>query len=423
MNLKNMESWKCQRLNIRLFVLGVFFIICNSELKAQVFTLEAILEKMNKSNLTLQSYTSKIAALDAYAEGAKSWEAPQISAGLWMTPYNFQKDMGMAMISALQMIPNHAKQNAKQQYMRGMSSVEMENKKYLQNQLIYQVKNNYYNWVLLKKKLTVLKETEALLSYMVQISESNHAYGKSSLASIYKAKAGLAELQNAQLMYEQEIKQKNILMNTLLNQDKNIVFDVDTLLKTKELSLYVTDTANNVTRRSDINAIDQSINLKKLSKALESNKRKPDFGIRYDHMNSFGNQPNLFSIMGMVTLPIAPWSAREYKANLKGMDLEIENLELQKKALINEVGGNLNALVTAIRNKKQITENYQKLILPALNNNYKASLLGYTQNTETLFVVLDALQGWQTARLEHLNNLQELLQMQAEYEKEMEHEY
>ena len=63
---------------------------------------------------------------------------------------------------------------------------------------------------------------------------------------------------------------------------------------------------------------------------------------------------------------------------------------------------------------------YEKNIIPALNNNYQTSLLAYQQNTEELFMVLDALQTLKMAQLEHLNQLGDLLKLQVEFEKQME---
>jgi cobalt-zinc-cadmium efflux system outer membrane protein len=389
---------------------------------AQVLTLDSLLKKMERNNLALQGYSAKIEALNAYAGGAKNWEAPLISGGLWMTPYNMQKDMGMAMLSIQQMIPNAAKLNARQEYMRGLSSVETANKKYMNNQLDYLARTNYYDWVILKKKSLLIKETNTLLKFMIQSAENGHKYGKNSISSIYKAQANLYASDNMQLELNQEIKQKNLVINTLLNLNQNTVLDVDTALNFKEALLQQADTTALQTNRSDLKAIEQNIRILKLTQAMEYNKRKPDFGIRYDHMNSFGNQANLFTLMGMITVPIAPWASREYKANIKGADLDINTLELQRKSMLKEAEGKLAVLKEAIKTKKMQLENYSKNILPAVANNYKASLLGYSQNTESFSVLLDALRDMQSTRLEHLNKLQELLQLQAEFIKEAEHE-
>jgi cobalt-zinc-cadmium efflux system outer membrane protein len=400
----------------------IFMMLLYFSAGAQVLKLDSLLKQVEKNNLTLQAYSAKIEALNAYALGAKNWEAPLISGGLWMTPYNMQKDMGMAMFSIQQMIPNPAKLNARQDYMRGLSSVETENKKYMKNQLDFLARSNYFDWVILKKKSLLLKETTALLKFMIQSAENGVKYEKNTISSVYKAQANLYESDNLQMELDQEIKQKNLVINALLNLNQNTVLDVDTVLNFKEAQLLQADTTALRSNRSDLKAIEQNIRILKLTQAMESNKRKPDFGIRYDHMNSFGNQANLFTLMGMITVPIAPWASREYKANIKGAELDINTLELQKKSLLKEAEGKLLVLKEAIKTKTMQVQNFSKNLIPAVSNQYKVGLLAYSQNTESISEVLDALQRMQTTRMEHLNKLQELLQLQAELIKEAEHE-
>jgi hypothetical protein len=42
-------------------------------------------------------YDADIQSMDAAAKGARSWMAPQVSTGLFMTPYNINPDMGSYM--------------------------------------------------------------------------------------------------------------------------------------------------------------------------------------------------------------------------------------------------------------------------------------------------------------------------------------
>lgn len=75
---------------------------------------------------------------------------------------------------------------------------------------------------------------------------------------------------------------------------------------------------------------------------------------------------------------------------------------------------------TQILNKKRQVDLYEKGIIPALKKNYRITLLAYEQNTEELFMVLDAVQNLQMTQLEYLSQLQELLQLQVKYEKQIE---
>ncbi len=104
-----------------------------------------------------------IRSLDEAAKGARNWDAPLLSTGLYMTPYDpnlwkRQSDgangMGQYMISVQQMFPNKKKLDADEKYMQGMSSVEKEKKNATVNELYAAAKQNYYQWIILKKKLS-----------------------------------------------------------------------------------------------------------------------------------------------------------------------------------------------------------------------------------------------------------------------------
>src|SRR5690348_9779095 len=93
-----------------------------------------------KRSPALLSYEAKASAQDAYASGAKSLDAPKISAGQYQTPYLVNPNTGSFMLQAEQMFTNPAKLRAKEAYMKGISKVTSEDKAYLQNQLFAQAK-------------------------------------------------------------------------------------------------------------------------------------------------------------------------------------------------------------------------------------------------------------------------------------------
>ena len=65
-------------------------------------------------------------------------------------------------------------------------------------------------------------------------------------------------------------------------------------------------------------------------------------------------------------------------------------------------------------------ENYEKAILPALEKNYRATMLAYEENREQLPAVIDAWEASNMAQLEYLDKQQEYYNMIVSYEKEIE---
>jgi cobalt-zinc-cadmium efflux system outer membrane protein len=387
--------------------------------KAQRLSVDSVVARVT-ANPALQAYDARMSAQDAYAAGAKNLDAPKISAGQYQTPYQLNPNMGSFMIQAEQMFTNPAKLRAKEDYMKGQSKVTAADKAYLKNQLAAQARQYYYERVVLEKKLALLQSTQGLLEYMLKDANIRLTYGKEKLSNIYKAKAELFELDNTREQLNTEISQRNIMLNTLMNRDKQTNFAIDTNIVLKNYETSLTDTASLSNSRSDIKGLSRSIELQQLNMQMEYSKRKPDFGIQAGHMFSYGGFPNQYILMGSVTIPIVSWSSKEYKANLKGIRYEVEELQQKKLDILNQAQGQLAGLKTDMSSKKRQLKNYQENIIPALQNSYKTALQAYDQNTGDLSSVLDGIKGLQMARMSALDRLQELLIIQVAYEKENE---
>ncbi len=423
-NNSKMNEMKTIFRNI-LFVLGIAF-LPQTRVVAQALSLDSVLNSIEQNNPMLFVYEAKINALDAYAAGAKSWMPPQAGAGFFMTPYDARMwraeggnaGMGSFMLSVEQMFPNRVRQNMNFNYMKSMSRVETESKNYQRNQLLSEAKMNYYEWAVMLRKRTVLRESEELLNLVIQSSEIRYQYNNEKLNSIFKARAQLAELKGMQLMLENEIAQKRIMLNTLMNRDKNIEFTIDTTYTVRNYDEVTIDTSRVSSVRSEIASMQRMIEVNQARQKLERSSRLPEFGLRYDHMFTFGKQPQLFSLMGMVTIPIAPWSSRMWKANIKGLDFENIALQREQQSMANEVAGKLETLRSKISYQKKQLETTDNSILPAMRKNYQVASLAFEQNNGELFVVLDAWQMLKMSQLNRLDQLMELLTLQTEYEKE-----
>nr|WP_294791090.1 TolC family protein [uncultured Mucilaginibacter sp.] len=387
--------------------------------KAQRFSLDSVLASV-RVNPAIMAYDAKASAQDAYATGAKSLDAPKVSAGQYQVPYQLSPKGGAFMIQAEQMFTNPAKLKAREDYMKGLSNITKEDKNYLKNQLIAQAKQYYYERVVLEKKMALLQHTQDLLEYMLKDANIRLTYGKEKLPNIYKAKAELFELDNARDQINNEISQKNILLNTLMNRDKQTPFSVDTSLVLKDYDTALTDTASLAGNRSDIKGISRNIDLQTLNAQMEYSKRKPDFGLQAGHMFSYGGNANQYILMGSVTIPIVPWASKEYKANLKGIRYEVKELQQKKLDIMNQAQGQLAGLRTDMSSKKRQLKNYHQNIIPALQNGYKTALQAYDQNTGDLPAVLSSIRDLQMARMGALDRLQELLTLQVAYEREYE---
>ncbi len=407
----------------------VIFLSLAISSQAQILTFEQVKASIQQLHPSINMYDAEIRSMDEAAKGAKSWMPPEITTGLWMVPYKSglwkkndmgETGMGQYMIGGQQMFPNRKKQNADAAYMGAMSSVEKEKKNATLNELVNDAKQFYYEWIILKKKLVVLQQNENLLNFMIKNTEIRYKNGMGKLSAYYKAKAALGSVQNMQLMFENDIKEKRIRLNSLMGRNAVTDFDIDTTYLLNDYSNTVFDSTLFYINRSNLKAIDKDINLTFLKQETERQSLKPQFGIRYDHMFGFGGFPMQFTLMGMVKLPLARWSSKMNKANIESLKWKAEALQSQKLMMLNEYSGMAYSMRNEIALKNKQLKLYEDNIIPALKNNYKTMQLGYEQNTEELFMLFDAWETLYMTQLEYLNQLQQLLTNQAQLERILE---
>lgn len=404
-----------------------------ASLSGPVLPLDSVLQRVERRNPAVQRYAYQAQAKEAAVAGTTNWEAPKVSAGLWMTPYNQRKArelsgmnggnqlQGQAIVSVEQMIPNPAKQRARREYLSSQSASVLADRQYRVVQLRAQAKTLYVEQAVLTKKLAVLDENEELLRFLIKLAEARYPYNQATLPSIYDAKARLEMHLNDHREASALAVQNLIALNTLMNRPRNEAFAVDTaVLATAALALAPADTAALASRRSDVRSLDRTLTTVRLSQRLEASRRLPDFGVQFDHMPFLGAGTNQFTLMGSVSLPLVPWAAREYKANVAAMGFEAQALRKQREDVLNEAAGRLASLQTDLQLRRDQTRAFEKRILPALRRSYQATMLAYEQNTGQLFQVLEAWNTLKRTRLEYLNNLQQQLTQQIAYEKELE---
>ncbi|KGO93815.1 TolC family protein [Flavobacterium enshiense] len=411
----------------KLYIAIGCLILSFTSSRAQTLSLDEVLKKIETDNPQIKMYNADIQSMDAAAKGAKSWMPPQVETGFFMTPYNskmwkadeMSPGMGSYMLGVTQMIPNYKKLNADFNYMTAMSSVEKENKNYTVNQLKALAKTNYFQWLILNKKIKIANDNLLLLEYMIKSMEIRYQYNMDKLPTYYKAKSQYSMLQSMIVMLQNDISQKRIMLNTLMARDKDTPFEIEASYELKVFHLIKMHTASHVENRSDVKAIDQTIALNQLKIEAEKTRFLPEFGVKYDHMFTFGQQPQQFSLMGMVTIPM-PWSTKMNKANISSFQIKNESLNWQKQMILNEARGMVSGMNTELTNLTAQYEIAEKSIIPTLRKNYDTAIIAWQNNTGDLFVVLDAWEALNMAQIDTLDKLQAILITQVEIEKHLE---
>ena len=413
------------KFNIKISIIGFLFLLLATAVSGQDrVSLDSILAIVKSRNPMLKSYGSRAEAMNAYAQGARSWMAPEVGGGLWMLPYKKvedPRDRGQIMLSIQQKFTNPAKLRANQGYLESKAAIENASESFVYNELRAQAKTAYYQWIVLEKKKVFLKESESIISLVLKIAQLRYPYNQSKLGNIYKAEGRLQEVRNMILMNDNQITQQNISLNQLMNVSQDVRFSIDTSTVVKQPLVESLDSTVFVQNRSDIRRIEKSIKAMELNQVLESYQSKPDFTVSFNHMIPRSDMmPSQFMLLGMVSIPIAPWSSKMYKSNIKGMDKEIEAMKQERYSILNELEGMSKSMASEIQTLSMQIQNYEERIIPALRKNYETLMLAYEENKEELPIVIDAWETLNMTQIQYLDTVQKYYETIVNYEKQLE---
>lgn len=402
-----------------LFALQVNLVAAQDSLH---LSLPDIYQKIETSYPEFLAYASKIKSMQAQAEGARSWMPPTFSVGADRFPYDYMmlksKDDPMnqaaVMFSLEQMIPNGWKLTAKKDYLNSLYRAQENNSEWAKNALRAEAKTLYFQRYVAEKKLESIKENLDLLKLFISIAEERYKYNQADLGTIYKAQAKVSDLKNMMSMMQSQIAESNIGLNVLMNRDANTTFIIDSTIQLNDYAgLQLSDTTT--LDRSDILSMESQISSMKLNQKYMSSLKYPDFGVKFQHMEMFG-MPNQYSVMGMVSIPIVPWSVKMYSSDVKAMGFEISAMQQQKETMQLMAKRMAVEKLSMLHFEKSQLQNFEKEIIPAYQKNLETSLLAYKQNNGNLFVLLDAWEMTLMKEIEYLDKLNDALKLQVEYE-------
>jgi outer membrane protein TolC len=390
-----------------------------------VLPLDSILQRVDRNNILLQSYGLKAESYKYSADAATAWMAPMVGVGTFMTPYPGQKlmdnrDKGSLMLQLEQDIPNPAKLNAKKRSIASQGNVELAGRDITLNDFKAQAKRLYFNWLVAKQRIAVLRENEKIMMTMKKIEEVRYPYNQSQLSGVYKATAKIEENHNMIRMQEGTIAKARSWLNSLMNAPGNQAFEIDSTFQPVFEMAASYDTASLAVARKDVFKMEESIRSMELDIQSMKQEKKPDFKVKFDHMYPLdGMMPQAFSAMGMISIPIAPWSSKMYKSGIKAMQYNIQAMQTERAAMLQETQGMLYGMQFEIQSMQKRVAAMEEKIIPALRQTLDANFLNYQENKLALSNVIDSWEALTMMQSSVLDEKLKLYEMIVDYEKQL----
>ena len=388
-------------------------------------SLDEIIRKIDSDNLQLKGYGLRAEAYKYSADAATAWMPPMVGLGTWQTPYPFQKvmdegDKGMLMLRIEQEVPNRSKLQARKNYIESQGNIEKAARAVAFNDLKGQARRQYFTWLIALERISIIQKNEKILETMKKIEEVRYPYNQTQLSSVYRAEAEIQKNRTMLIMPQAEIARAKAYLNALMNRPGNTDFIIDTTLEPAFEGGDVYDTASLALLRKDVLRMNESIRTMQLNIEAMKLERKPTFSIQFDHMSPFSPMmPQGFSVMGMISIPIAPWSKKMYQSEVKSMQLNIEAMQNERSGMLQETQGMLYGMQAEIQNMQRRIRTMEEKVIPALQKTFDASYITYQENKLSLTIVLDNWEALNMMLLDILDEKQRLYQMFVDYEKEL----
>lgn len=424
MNYANMENWKCMMQNIKKIFWLILLFPFSASAQNEVLSLPEIIQKIDSNNILLKTYALKAEGYKYKADASTAWMPPMAGLGTFMTPYPFQdvmddRDKGSLMLRLEQDIPNRSKLQARKKYIESQANIETATRDITLNDFKAQAKRQYYNWLVALQKITIIQKNESVLVMMKKIEEVRYPYNQSQLSMVFRADAEIEKNRNMLTMPEAEIAKAKAYLNALMNRDGNAHFIIDTSYEPGFNAAFF-DTASLATQRKDILRMNESI--RSMQYNIESMKmeRKPDFKIQFDHMSPLSSMmPQAFGVMGMISIPIAPWSKKMYQSGIRSMQYDIEAMQQERSAMLQETQGMLYGMQAEIETMQRRIKAMEDKVIPALQKTFDASFLTYQENKLSITELISNWEALNMMQIDLLDEKQKLYQMIVDYEKEL----
>jgi outer membrane protein, heavy metal efflux system len=409
-----------------LRALTALMLISGPSFAQQPMSLPEILKEIDANNPSLKAYDYQVKSQEARVEGAGAWMAPMVGAGTFMSPYPGQKmveedDKGAFMISAEQDIPNPAKVKAERKYLETLAETYTLGRSERFNELRSRARQLYLDLLVASRRQGYQKENRRIMQTMKKLADIRYPYNQGRLNEVFKAEGRLAEAENMLLMTEGQITANKIALNGLMNRPATAALIIDTAYKITFTPLADLDSTYIADMRSDIRHMRHNIHSMQANINLMRQQAKPDFRIRFDHMSNYSAMmPRQFTLMGMLSIPIVPWSSKMYKSEIKSMNFEIDAMREQAAGMVSEMLAMAKSMSVELGAMEQQLRGYETRILPVLKKSLDVSMLSYQENKMDLSMVIDSWEALNMSQMNYLDTLQRYYKMIAEYEKSIE---
>lgn len=410
-----------------VFTLTVALLVICRMADAQTYTLGQILDSVAAHNPGLQQFSLQTAASYSEGDAAKGWMAPTAGVGLSEFPYGGGKAMTgdmtgrkMLMLRLQQMFPNFSRQNKEREYYHSLRNQNKDDSSTMKNMLFARAKMAYYDAYIAAKKLAIIGKQEKQIELLLQIAEGRLPYGKANLPDVYKARAKLSDLRSMRVQLQSMTTQATAILSSLMDRPQALSFSIDTaaVIEHSDLAVLQIDSAYILANRSDVIHTSDEIHSLRLHKEVVNSQSKPTFGLDLDNMR-MNTGGYMYSAMITMSIPIAPWFSKGYRAKAKAVDYRVQAMHKMQENQVQEAIGNIRKDWLKLEAAQKDVQIFRDEVMPAYAKTYQSYLNAFSENTGDIYETLMAWDELTMKEMQYWDKISDLLNVRVMLETEM----
>ncbi|MEZ7891342.1 MAG: TolC family protein [Candidatus Wallbacteria bacterium] len=369
-------------------VIIIFYVLLFSngliagENKGNYLTLNKIIEISLSSYPVLKSNIYTITRDREMAVVERSLDNPQIEVMFDEQPVS-SLSLGRGMKKSFklsQMIPGPGKRSMKGREAEAMSAVSGANYEINRQNLIRDIKENYYMLYMARSENKIIEKSIAILSGFMSLIMQRYQLGLANQTDVIKLNIEIEKMKTELIAIKKNDKIFSAKLRSFMNRKDNDSFEIDLSMKTGEIMLSA-DAIFELAKKNnpDIMAASKMAERNQYSVELAKYARRPDFMTSVQYSNySGGMQENTWTLMVGASLPIY---RKKINAGIKAAEAELKSSVEMKNAMENDAFRMISEELSYVSAQNELINKYSGSIIPAANMSVQAAMSAY-QNSQ-----------------------------------------
>lgn len=383
---------------ITLFLIFMIPFVAATQEQDSTLLLDQLIRKVIDRNPELHSSYEGWKASQTRISQAEALPDPTLGLNLMNLPVNSfaldQEPMTGKQITLMQMFPFPGKLDLKGEIAESESEISLQKHRELQNQLIKQTRQFYYDLYYVDRALATVAENQGLLEEFVEIAETRYSVGQGLQQDVLRAQVALSKMIDRELKLRQKREVLQARINALMDEPADArlgkpvspgpadwAADLSSLVQQADSTNPMLAAWKAVVKRSR----------QKIDLALKD--RYPDFsiGVAYTQRNMLQNgMPGYDFVSAMFNIRIPLYYNRKQDKRVQETRINLSSMEHRYRHVENSVEQMLQQSLTELEKNRRLIDLYETGIIPQAEESLESSLAGYQNGKADFLSLLDS---------------------------------